>query len=345
MKCSIEQLATTLKNKFSPVYLLSGDEPWQRLHAYNLITNTAKTLGYDEKITFHIQTNFDWQVLFDRAQSLSLFASKQLFICHMPSGKPGTQGSAALIEYCAKYTADNCLILLTEKLESAVQKSKWVKAIDNIGVICQVWPLPGNALRHWLETQAQSLNLHLPREAYSLLAERHEGNMLALAQSLEKLSLLYGDKEITLAAIDQMLCDSAHYTIFELSDAALAGNAQKTHTILQGLVQEGTEATLILWALSREIQLLVTLSQPAQPHALPALFNNLGIWQQRQFLYLNALKKHSSRYWLQCLNQAADVDKIVKGVIPGDKTVALSQLALALAGIQLFTPSQGISYA
>ena len=54
-----------------------------------------------------------------------------------------------------------------------------------------------------------------------------------------------------------MLCavgDSARYDVFQVAEAAAAGDARRSMHILLGLKNEGAEPTLVLWALPRELR-------------------------------------------------------------------------------------------
>ena len=47
------------------------------------------------------------------------------------------------------------------------------------------------------------------------------------------------------------VADSARFDVFQLSEAVLAGTAARALRVLAGLRAEGTEPTLVLWALDQ----------------------------------------------------------------------------------------------
>ena len=55
------------------------------------------------------------------------------------------------------------------------------------------------------------------------------------------------------------VADSARFDVFQLGEAALAGDAARALRMLGGLRAEGSEATLVLWALSRTLRDLWSL--------------------------------------------------------------------------------------
>ena len=94
----------------------------------------------------------------------------------------------------------------------------------------------------------------LDAEAAQLIADRVEGNLLAAKQELEKLSLLADGGTIGADLVLRSVGDSARYDVFQLAQAAAAGDAARAFHVLLGLKSEGVEPTLILWALLREVR-------------------------------------------------------------------------------------------
>ncbi len=78
--------------------------------------------------------------------------------------------------------------------------------------------------------------------------------MLAAQQELEKLGLLANGEPIGADLVLRSVGDSARYDVFQLAEAAAAGDAARALRVLLGLKSEGVEPTLILWALLRELR-------------------------------------------------------------------------------------------
>ena len=97
--------------------------------------------------------------------------------------------------------------------------------------------------------------MEIDPEAAQLIVDRVEGNLLAAQQELEKLGLLAerrGRSGVDLVL--RSVGDSARYDVFQLAQAAAAGDAARALRVLLGLKSEGVEPTLILWALVRELR-------------------------------------------------------------------------------------------
>ena len=142
-----EQLSQALSKQLAPIYLVSGDEPLLIQEACDAIRQAARQAGFSERELYHVDNSFEWGQLLAAANSLSLFAEKKIIELRMPNGKPGDKGGKALIEYTQSPASDNLLLVVTDKLDGATQKSKWFKAIDDAGIHVQVWPITPAPMR------------------------------------------------------------------------------------------------------------------------------------------------------------------------------------------------------
>ncbi len=80
-------------------------------------------------------------------------------------------------------------------------------------------------------------------------------------------------------------------------DSILQADARRALKILKTLKQEGAEATLILWALTRELRTLATLAaQQNEGRALQQLFREQRIWPQRQPLVQQGLRRLTQQH-------------------------------------------------
>lgn len=335
MKLRLEQLASHLMQGLQPIYLLSGDEPQQLMEAADAIRARARELGFGEREILHAEAGFDWNALTAASGTLSLFAEQRLLELRLQSGKPGKEGGAALSEYAANPPPDTVLLIISGKIDSASQKSKWYKSLEAAGVTMQVWPIEPAAMPDWVLKRMRSRGTQPSTEAAQALAERVEGNLLAAAQEVEKLLLLYGEGPIDVAQVEEGVADSARYDIFELVDTALLGDAVRTTRVIEGLRAEGVEPILVLWALLREIRTLAQMAEElAQGGSIEALMGRFRVWEKRKGPVRAGLKRHTLKRWLQLLRRAGRIDRMIKGIEPGNPWDELLQLALLMAGVR-----------
>ena len=132
-----------------------------------------------------------------------------------------------------------------------------MKSLTEAGVLIQTETLSKNSLSRWVENKGKNMEINIDKEARSLLIEKTEGNLIATLQEIKKLSLLYPSQDITLNKMKKNIADSSKFNVFDFSNALIKGNKEKSLEILQTLKSEGTPETLILWALSRELNNLL----------------------------------------------------------------------------------------
>lgn len=336
MRLRSDQLAAHLAKPLLPIYLVSGDEPLQLNEATDALRAAARAQGYSEREVLQVEAGFDWGALAAAGSNLSLFAERRLIELRMPSGKPGDAGSKALCAYAAAATPDNLLLISCGKLDKQQQKSKWFTALESAGAVIQIWPVEPSALPGWIRQRLQGRGLQPTAEAAQLLAERVEGNLLAAAQEVEKLALLYGGGGLDAEQVRSAVADSARYDVFELADTALAGDGARCARVLEGLRGEGDDPVLILWALVREVRALAQVAAgQAAGTPLETLFQQHKVWDKRKPLYQAALKRHNLRRWRALLRRAARLDRICKGAEPGNPWDELLQFSLLMAGVRI----------
>jgi DNA polymerase-3 subunit delta len=232
MRLRFTQLPEHLARGLSPVYLICGDEPFQLGEAARLIRTAARTAGFDEREVLDQDAQFDWGALGASASAMSLFSQRKLIDLRLSSGKIGKDGSAALRAYCARPCPDNLLLVTAPGLERKELENQWVKSLDTVGAVVQVWPLKGRELAQWLSQRLTAAGFVPEPGAAELLAERVEGNLMAAVQEIEKLRLLREPGPLPLEDLLGTLADSARFDLFALTDAAVAGDRARVHRVL-----------------------------------------------------------------------------------------------------------------
>jgi DNA polymerase-3 subunit delta len=133
------------------------------------------------------------------------------------------------------------------------------------------------------------------------------------------------------ADILEAVTNSARFDVFRLTDAVLGDDVARALRVLAALRAEGVEPTLISWALSREISLLTRLTfAAAHGENLDNALARLGVWRRRQAPVKHALRRYGERRIARLLAQAAEVDGIIKGIVPGRPWEALTALVMAM---------------
>jgi DNA polymerase-3 subunit delta len=329
MRLKVDQLGAAVRKTLAPVYLICGDEPLQLGEAADEIRSAAKLAGYANREVLSIDNGAEWRELTTEAGSLSIFSEKKLIDLRASSVKPGVDGGKILVNYAKNLPEDTLLLLTAGKIDSAGQKSQWFQALDNVGVVVQVWPLQGADLLQWLQRRAERKGMRMDADAVKCLALRIEGHLLAAAQEIEKLYILHGQSRISKAMVEDQVADSARFDVFNLSEALLQGKLNRAVKILHGLKAEGVAAPVVLWALSREARLLSNVQADLQQGGqLEAIFKKYQVWDKRKQMLQAALQRLKTQRLHHILQLSAKADMQIKGQLAGDGWETLFAICL-----------------
>ncbi len=340
MRLRVDQLTSRLKQRFDPVYLISGDEPLQRNEATDAIRKAAQQSGYNDRTVLDVQSGFNWDELAAEADAMSLFADKRLIDLRLKTATPGNEGSKALTAYCERPPPDTLLLITTPKLDRKQLNNKWVKAIEQLGMVVQIWPIEGERLNPWLEQRMRNRGLTPEPGVVPMLAERIEGNLLAASQEIDKLLLLNGPGIVSVEALTASVSDSARFDVFSLVDKALQGDAARCIRILSGLRNEGVAAPIVLWALAREIRGLFAITRSiSKGSPADAAMSKAGIWEKRKPIVGKAIRHLRPSHIEKLLYLCRQADAAVKGADNANPWELFEQITLSLSGIRLTTRS------
>ncbi len=332
MKLDPQQLRQHLARGPGPLYLVSGDESLLVEESLDQLRAAARDAGCTEREVQIAERGFDWRAFQGGLANLSLFSARQLLELRLPSGKPGELGARVLAEIAAAPPPDRILIVITPSLNATAARARWVKALAGAGVWLAIRTPRPDQLPAWLASRLRAAGLSCEPEALRLLLDRVEGNLLAAKQEIDKLALLVPDGRVTSAAVRAAVADGARYDVFQLADAALAGDGARTARILHHLEDEGVAPTLALWSLAREIVVLAELEFHLAQGAAPGrALQAAGVWRSREGLVRKALHRLGPERSRRLLLQAARADRVVKGAAAGRPWNALLDLALELA--------------
>ena len=336
MKIYHNQLIQTLTQSFKPVWLVFGDEPWQKNNSLATIKSHAQQQGFSEVIRFSSDNKFDWQQIIDEYQSLSLFANQRIIEVEFTTVKIGDSGNKILLALSEMLTQNAALqdvifIFHGPKLDGASANRKWFKALTQLGCYLPLYDIETKSLPRWLQNQAKNVNVNLAPELSLLLIELFEGNLPALEQELQKLSLLFGTKQISSSDAEQLVIKQAKFNPFQIIDALLEGNCKKCITMLDQLQQEGIAAGQIVWVFHKEFnQLYAMLDKLAQGCQLNDLYKEYRIWDKRKPFYQHALTHISLKDIKRAMSRLADIDLISKTSSEFNVFILLADLCLTL---------------
>jgi len=321
LKLTPDSLGTHLAQALLPAYLISGDEPLLAGEAADGVRARARAAGFTERNVHFIERAADWNDVRASCASLSLFGARRIVEIRLATGRPGTAGNEALVALLGADDPDTLLLVLTPRLDRDAQSAEWVRAIESRGAWVQVWPVDAARLAGWLRARARRLGLDASDEAMALLAGRTEGNLLAAHQELTRLALLAPAEALTPDGLASV-ADSARFDVFQLGEAVLAGQTARVLRVLAGLRAEGTEPTLVLWALARALRDMWSGSSGGGPAG----------WQRQSAALASALRRAPILSFVALAEGASRADRMSKGRLDGDAWDELALLASDMCG-------------
>ncbi len=218
------------------------------------------------------------------------------------------------------------------RLDGATQKSKWFTALSECGIVVSADEIPLAELPQWIGARLRRQKQTVDNDTLRFLAEKVEGNLLAAFQEIQKLALLFPEGHLAFEQVKDAVMDVARYDVFKLSEAMLAGDAERYVHILEGLKAEGTATVLILWALAEDIRTLTRVTHAMQQgNSLGNALRDARVWGMKQKLVERAARRFNHKFAERALRQAAQIDKLIKGLRTGDVWDELLQLGVRCA--------------
>ena len=328
-----DQLPALLDRPLAPLWLLHGNEPLLVLEAADAIRADARRQGFEERETLVVGQGFKWDALTLAAGNMSLFGGAKLIDLRIPTGKPGRDGGEALQRYVASLPMQTLTLITLPELDWQARKTGWFKAVSEAGNSLELNAPERERLPEWIGRRLAVQKQTASADALAFIADHVEGNLLAAHQEILKLGLLHPEGALTLDQVQDAVLNVARYDIDKLRQAVVEGDPARCARLLEGLKGEGAAPPLVLWALANETRSLANLSagrDAGQP--LPALFKAERIFDpRRQQAVGRALGRLGQGTLRAALMHAARIDRMIKGLVPGDVWDEFLQLALRLA--------------
>ncbi len=341
MQVNPQQFEQCLQQPLKNAWVLSGEEPLLINEAVDKLRNAAKRQGFEERIRFEVNKDFNWSAFLAETQELSLFSERKLIELFIPEAKPGTEGARQITQFCTAIPQDIVLLVICGKVDFKGGKPPaWYQAIEKAGVAMRIWQIERAKLPAWIKQRAHKMGMELDQQALELLVDRTDGNLLASAQELEKLSLLGLSGKISDQELLQGITDSSHHSIYDCIDMALSGNGEQTTKMFYSLKAEHFPEAIMVWALLKDLQKLEQLSWLKRKSSLtPQVMMRFQIWKQRQPIVNKALARHPYAFWAATLAVAAKLDRVQKGRqqaadLPGQ----ILDLLLMISGEAFYQP-------
>lgn len=308
-----EQLESKLQKKLHWCYMLFGDDQLLLQESEERICTYAKALHFNEYISITLNTNSDWEAIYSTCQTLSLFSNRKILLLVMPENGINAATGEKLSMLAPMLNDDSMLILRGNKLTRALENSTWFKILSKNAVLVNCTTPEYTQLPHWVAARAKNMNLMLDDVVCHLLCQYYEGNLLALTQALERLSLIYTDGNLPLPRVEAVINNAACFTILHWIDAILAGKSKRANHILQQLQLKANNPVVLLRSIQREVLLLITIKRQIRAEIpVNAFFDRYKMSQKRRTLLNQALQRLSLQQLYQSVTLMVKIELAIK---------------------------------
>lgn len=332
MPQTLESLQRDLERaEMRPLYLVSGDETLLVGEAVEAIVARARTLGIAEREIVYADAakKFRFSNLREQVGAASLFESRRVLDVRVPRDQIDKSAGDALVSYLQRPSADVCVVIATGQFEARQRNTVWFKKLAETAFTVLVWPLKERELLPWLSRRAEKAGFRLSRDAVRFLAMQVEGNLLAASQEVDKLAIMASQgkgEELSLADVRAEVANSAHFTSFQLMDAAFEGSGPRVVRLLRSLRLEGEELMRLLGLVVSQLRML----KGGHPMRVPTM---------KRRAMERTMDRLGFRGVEDLLQLAEQIDRQVKGIEQGDPWRSLERLLLELAGYPVIASS------
>lgn len=193
--------------------------------------------------------------IINAARTLPMMANRRLVLVRdLDSMKADEQ--AKLIPYLEAPVPECCLVLEAEKLDS---RTRFGAAVKKLAACVKLEPLYERHLVGFVRSEAQRRELRFESGAAELLCDEIGADLGALADTVERLSLLArsrGEGAVTAADVETQVPGARQRTVFELADAVGRGDRPRALRIVAGMMDGKESGVRVVAMLARHVRQL-----------------------------------------------------------------------------------------
>lgn len=212
--------------KFSPVYLLMGDEPYYVDMVCDAILEYCldeSEKDFNQTVCYGADVNAD--TVITAARRYPMFADRQLVVVKEAQMMKSLEELAV---YCAKPLESTVLVIAMHGARADKRKSLY-KNVSKVGVVVDSMQLRDYEMPQWISMYYQSRGLRIAPDAAALLGEHAGTDLNKIAIETEKMlkNLPEGSVEVTAEDVEKNVGISRQFSIFELTKELSLRNSPK----------------------------------------------------------------------------------------------------------------------
>ena len=287
MRCTVDKFrsqAVRAKRLTKPVYIVYGDEPFFIADAVDVLREVfRREAGPEAAVETFVAEEVSLASVLDDLRTEDFFQTRRLVVL-TAAGEVMKSSADVLLRYLESPGSSSTLVLTSDKLPGS---RKLVGAIDEAGVIVECKGLYENKLPQWLIARAKDDGYQLAPRAAARLVELVGTDLFKLASELSKVYLYAGERtKLTSDDVHAVVAPSREYVGYELTEALLGRDTQRTMRIADKLLEEREAAYMILVVVGRSLRRLWRMSRdprlgPGEIGMHPYAFKKLKVHARR----------------------------------------------------------------
>ena len=228
---TFEAIIKDLKSKkYSPIYLLHGDEPYYIDKISNYIEKNVLNAGeqsFNQAILYGKDTEF--KTVVDEARQYPMMASHRVVVIKEAQDMKSLKNLATYAENPSLQS----ILVINHKYKKFDSRTKLAKAIKAHGVLFESKKLYDNKVPAWITSYLSNKGVKIVPDASMMAAEFLGTDLNKIANEMDKVIVnLEGQKSISADMIKEMVGISKDYNVFELQKAIGTMDTEKVFRIV-----------------------------------------------------------------------------------------------------------------
>ena len=254
------ELAKSLKEGLSPVYLIEGEEAYFRDHAVDAIRKACAITQpvFNETRYEGERVKDDFSAFIAALNVLPFFDEKRLVRAYglYPTEKEWDK-------FLKPYTENPCpttvLLIVNDGKRANTADLRRKKGVTFVDCSRE----SEETLSRWLFSLMRGRGLSADSDAVSLMVRYCASNAARMRSETEKLAVLLGEGgRVTRAVIEEQVAKDAEYKIYELTQAAARGDGAAFFEIMEDMLTKGYDEHAVLAFLTSHYRTLFEVSEP-----------------------------------------------------------------------------------
>jgi DNA polymerase-3 subunit delta len=321
------------KKRFQPNYFLFGSDSFLLEEARCALARAVEEATGGALASESLDLDeVSLDVLLNRAQSLSMFAPRQMIWVKSVMKLRESQGRK-LEAYFANPNPQTIIVFLAGDLDRDQQRKKIYEILTSGTRVVELAPFGEREIIAWIERRLESHGFSIDPAAADFLRELQGNDLGRLHQELEKAMLFAGsEKRITLPMIEAVSGFAAGHTLFEFLDAVSGKNKVKSLELIEEIFFRGKETGLAFWWFGQQLRQWLQFNEMAGKVPAGVLGKQIGVYNPHVAARMMGQAKQFSRSsLLRAIRRLAEVDDKVKRSSP-DTRFTMELLVHELTG-------------